>query len=506
MALVEKTDGIYAVIPKSDLASEPVVSETIFLNFSTVSNILPVVQKLLVSTNASVAGFPAANAIVVQETRPRLNFIKEAISMIDRPRHQVLIEAKFVELNDQAIKDLGINWQVLQGYTIGLRSPFYSMEKTRTDREGYDTVTVDQKNIVDSQGTISSTSQSQSKTKTGTDVDTEGESSSASSSSDFFSSPPDAPQVTDSSSSSSSSQNSSDSSDTSGSDSFSGSSVGSVSVAGRNFDSIDAASGEIEFFPVFETTKTSFDDLENTTVSALGAILSADDFELTLSALKQNSGVEIVSNPKIVVASGEKATIHVGVRSPNYETVNEAGAGNQVIQTRQLSSQLPFIDTGVILDVEPTVNTESNITVKIVPELSRLLTSASAFPGDIPPIQTRRIVSQFNLESGRTVAIGGLTQTDDRERVTKVPFLGDIPVIGKYLFRHTHTEKSQDEVIIFVTVAIANPQSLVQSSGIPEDGKLIYRHLARRVEENAKEAEETKAGKKKKPDWISSKR
>ena len=103
------------------------------------------------------------------------------------------------------------------------------------------------------------------------------------------------------------------------------------------------------------------------------------------------------------------------------------------------------------------------------------------------------------------MAIGGLTQTDERERVIKVPFLGDLPLIGKYLFRHTHTEKAQDEVIIFVTVAIADPGNLVQSSGIPEDGKLIYRHLARRVEENARAAEESKSSKKK-PDWMSTKR
>jgi type II secretory pathway component GspD/PulD (secretin) len=507
MALVEKTAGIYAVIPKADLASEPVVSETIFLSFSTVSNILPVVQKLLVSTNASVAGFPAANALVVQETRPRLNFIKEAVAMIDRARHQVLIEAKFVELNDQAIKDLGINWQVLQGYNVGIRSPFYSFEKTKVDREGYTTETTERNNVVDSTGNINANLEGQSSSRSSLDTSAGGASSSSSSSSSFDSTPPDAPSLSESSSSSSSSSASRDSLDQNGSDAFSSSGNSTINVGGRNFTQIDGEEGTIEFFPVWDKTKETFDDVENTAISALGAILNAEDFELTLSALKQNSGVEIVSNPKVIVASGEKAQIHVGIRQPNYETKVEPGAGNQVIQTRQLSSAQPFIETGVIVDVEPTVNTESNITVKIVPELSRLLTSAQTLAGDIPPIQTRRIVSQFNLESGRTVAIGGLTQTEDRERVTKVPFLGDIPIIGKYLFSHTHTEKAQDEVIIFVTVAIANPHSLVQSSGIPEDGKLVYRHLARRVEENAREAEESKSSKKKKkPDWMSSKR
>ncbi len=60
-----------------------------------------------------------------------------------------------------------------------------------------------------------------------------------------------------------------------------------------------------------------------------------------------------------------------------------------------------------------------------------------------------------------------------------MPLLGDIPIIGKYLFRHTHTEKSQDEVIIFVTVALANPEVLSAGAGIPSEGKLIHRHLVR---------------------------
>lgn len=505
MALVEKSEGIFAVIPKGALSSEPVVSETLFLKYNTVSNILPVVTKLLSSTNGSVAGFPAANAIVVQETRPRLNLIKDAVNMIDRPRPQVLIEAKFVELNDQAIKDLGINWQSLQGYTIRMGAPTFEYSKTRTDTEGYDDSTVFRDIVQDASAvgsssqsgkTKSSSSQNQSNASGGTDSST---------SSSFESTPPDAPEITDASGSSSfaSAGSSSDSQNSQASESFSGSAA--TSVSGKNFTEFDAAEGTLTTVPVSDRTKTTIDSLLNETVSAIGAVLSGDEFAVTLSALKQNSGVEIVSNPKIIVSSGEKATIHVGVRQPNYETKSEAGAGNQVTTTRQLSQTLPFVDTGVILDVEPTVNTESNITVKIIPELSRILSSANTQIGDIPPIQTRRIISQFNLESGRTVAIGGLTQTEDRERVTKIPFLGDIPIIGKYLFSHAHTEKAQDEVIIFVTVALANPTTLVQSSGIPEDGKLVYRHLARRVEENARAVEDSKSKKKKKPDWLSTK-
>ena len=143
---------------------------------------------------------------------------------------------------------------------------------------------------------------------------------------------------------------------------------------------------------------------------------------------------------------------------------------------------MPYIKTGVEVDVRPVVNTESNITIRIVPVLSRTLPrGAGQLEGDLPPISKREIHSEFNLEAGRTVAIGGLTTTDDRESVRKIPLLGDIPIIGKYLFSHTHTEKLQDEVIIFVTVGMASPETITVSAGIPTEGKLIHRHLAQQA-------------------------
>ena len=210
--------------------------------------------------------------------------------------------------------------------------------------------------------------------------------------------------------------------------------------------------------------------------------MSASDFQLTLSALKQQSGVSVVSNPRIVVASGETAQIHVGREDPNYVTKEEAGPGNTVTTKRELSADMPFVKTGVEVDVRPVVNTESNITIRISPKLSRILPrGAGQLEGDLPPISKREINSEFNLESGRTVAIGGLTTTDDRENIVKIPILGDIPIIGKYLFSHSHTEKMQDEVIIFVTIGMASPETITVSAGIPSEGKLIHRHLARQA-------------------------
>ena len=83
----------------------------------------------------------------------------------------------------------------------------------------------------------------------------------------------------------------------------------------------------------------------------------------------------------------------------------------------------------------------------------------------------------FALDNGKTVAIGGLTETTDREVTSRVPLLGSIPLIGRYLFSHTHTEKAQEETIIFVTVGLAMPDSILRDTGLPENTQLTRRHI-----------------------------
>lgn len=430
MTLVMKSPGIYSVVSKSEAAAAPVTLETIYLKYTTVSNVLPIVQRMLVSSNSSAAAFSSANAIVVQETSERLADIREMIDRIDRPRPQVFIEAKFVELNDEAIKNLGINWQSLAAYTLSAKDMVWSLSENR-DWVKKRTETWDQFDLRRRGDAINRS------------YDIDGVAQTVMGGPSAFKETP-----------------------------FGGG-VGRTVVD-------DIEQGQDARLKIENTfTKTVAD--------ARAAILNAAEFQLTLSALKQETGVSVVSNPRIIVASGETAKIHVGRKDPNYVTRQEpSSAAGTVITRRELSDNLPFIETGVRVTVQPTVNTESNITLRMVPELSRVL--AATREGDIPPIITRTITTEFNLDSGKTVAIGGLTSTDDRETVNKVPLLGDIPLVGKYLFRHTSTERKQDEVIIFVTVGLAAAEQMYTTIGIPSEGRLIHRHLAREATRIGQEA------------------
>jgi general secretion pathway protein D len=180
------------------------------------------------------------------------------------------------------------------------------------------------------------------------------------------------------------------------------------------------------------------------------------------------------------VANGETANIHIGQNEPNIKgTVTAGQQGQANTTTYALDEAKPYFEFGISLDVTPTINNESNVTVRISPTLSRFVKDKVAPDNNTFPIEaTKTIKTVFSLESGKTAAIGGLTETQDREVESKIPLLGDIPFLGKWLFSHKHTEKVQTETIIFVTVGVAVPAEIGKDQGLPEDADLVRKRLA----------------------------
>ncbi len=452
LSLVEKRQGIFHVVSAADLALEPVKVEIINLNYISATNLVPVVQRMLINSNATVMAMPAANVLVVKETGSQLAEIRRAVEQVDKPREQVYIEAKFVELNDKAIEDLGINWQVLEGYTVtaGQLSRALTVNRRRVNQDAAGNFSIEQNSSLNTSQNTSSRAGNRTFDGLLNDYSINN-------------------NVNNNTGSSSSSRTS-------------GNNVYNTALTGKNFEelTVDPTTGAITLESVIPYDRT---DIRS-------AVLSAEDFALTLSALKQMDGVSVVSNPKLLVSNGEVANIHIGRNEPNVVAVPQGDTGDRFAY--RLDEQTPFIEIGVKLEVQPTVNTEDNITIRIVPELSRLLGEKTVGDANItfPITQIRRIETEFNLQSGKTVAIGGLTETNDEEAVKKVPILGDIPIIGKYLFTHRHTEKEQDEVIIFVSVDMGNPGDLEANEGIPSEGKLIHAHMRAAQVQKAKDAAE----------------
>jgi type II secretory pathway component GspD/PulD (secretin) len=196
-----------------------------------------------------------------------------------------------------------------------------------------------------------------------------------------------------------------------------------------------------------------------------------------LSALEQNKGVNIVSNPKIVVANEELANISIVRKEPNLKQERQQALNDTPDTiTFTLDPDMPFFEYGIKLEVIPSINTSSNITVQINPSLTRKFADKQAGSNTYPIIDEKSIQTIFNLASGQTAAIGGLTEVTESEEERKVPLLGSIPYLGR-LFSWTQTVRGQDETIIFVTVGLANTQQLDVETGMPGDAELARRQV-----------------------------
>jgi type IV pilus assembly protein PilQ len=161
---------------------------------------------------------------------------------------------------------------------------------------------------------------------------------------------------------------------------------------------------------------------------------------LELSALQADGKGKIISNPRVLTADKMEAIIESGTEIP-YQQASSSGATTTAFKKAVLS-----------LKVKPQITPDDNIMMDIKVNKDSAL-PASATTGYMVPIATKQISTQVLVENGGTVVIGGIYQQTLNDAVTKVPLLGDIPVLG-VLFRSKSTKDDKEELLIFVTPRI----------------------------------------------------
>lgn len=166
---------------------------------------------------------------------------------------------------------------------------------------------------------------------------------------------------------------------------------------------------------------------------------------VTLQALINEGKARILSRPSITTMSGKTANILIGGRIPI--PVSD-GNGNVSIDWHEY---------GVKLNIEPVVDSEDKITSKVHAEVSTLDYShgVKIDSFSVPGIATREAESEVNVRSGMTMAIGGLINSEDAKIVSKIPLLGDLPIIGRF-FRHTSNTRDKRELIILITPTLVS--------------------------------------------------
>ena len=220
---------------------------------------------------------------------------------------------------------------------------------------------------------------------------------------------------------------------------------------GGNLNAVAAQSGQVTGTTGVSLTDSNFVTLpasgENgfdpatIAFSLFGA--SANRFlNLELSALEADGKGKVVSSPRVVTSDQQKALIEQGEELP-YQVATSSGA-----------TSLQFRKANLKLEVTPQITPEGNVILDV--DVTKDSVGRSTTAGFA--INTKHVKTQVLVENGGTVVIGGIFEQNDREDVTKVPFLGDIPYLGN-LFKTRTNSNSRTELLIFLTPKVVTEKS-----------------------------------------------
>ncbi len=170
-------------------------------------------------------------------------------------------------------------------------------------------------------------------------------------------------------------------------------------------------------------------------------------FGLNLNLLVQSGKGRVLADPRITTISGRTASIRAG---DNIAILTTTGGGTGTVATTQLQT----FQTGVTLDITPVVNAGNFITVSLHPTVNSL----SGVSNGIPQISTRDTQTTVAMREDETLVIGGLIQDTTTTSTTKIPLLGDLPLIGK-AFRNEAYNRQRNELIITVTPHVVTPEA-----------------------------------------------
>lgn len=172
-------------------------------------------------------------------------------------------------------------------------------------------------------------------------------------------------------------------------------------------------------------------------------------FGAQLHAMVQTNQARVLSEPNLLVNDGEEATILIGGEIPI-----------PVVDDNAVS--IAYKEYGVNLKIEPTIAPDgTKIILAVEPEVSSLdYANGVVISGfTIPGVRTRRAVTRVTIDDGSLLAIGGLIQNDQSTVISKIPLLGDLPILGQF-FRHSNVKNNRSELIILVIPQILGEDGL----------------------------------------------
>ena len=427
---LEPRGDIYFV--SEDLQIEPIFTRTFVLNHASSKELAelfnttlgaagPVDPKTKKPKPGQIAtAFEGANVVVVTASEKVLSDCEQIIRSVDKAIPQIYIEARFIEVSNEAMHKLGMQWNQLEswGATVKNLEGGWSYNNGRVGN--YGTRVASATTSSSSDGTTASSSQNQT--------------------------------------------------------------IEAITPTGVG----NGISGS--------SLNRSAEDMYWRNARGFSGQLSVDDFRLALSAFEQMDDVKVFSNPKIIVSNGKEALVDMTTKFPNVRvqaTRNTSNGSDSLDISTQLEA-IPgedklmfakevFFGWGITLSVKPRISPDGLINVEIVPTISQLDTDVtptgfyqvrggdSSAYSSYPVIQVKRLTTDFTMKDGATAVIGGLSKTTEEDIDSGIPYLRKIPWVGPKLFGWKSRGKVQKEIIVCVTLGMADPADLPADVGLPKN-------------------------------------
>ncbi|MEZ5944276.1 MAG: pilus assembly protein N-terminal domain-containing protein [Planctomycetaceae bacterium] len=188
----------------------------------------------------------------------------------------------------------------------------------------------------------------------------------------------------------------------------------------------------------------------------LTGIFDAGDFSVVIDALASNGSVRVLEDTRLSVLAGHSASFIAGGEFAVPTIVGIGGVGGQ---------QTSFRGFGTSVIVTPTVVDDDLIRMQIVPELSSVNGSNSV--NGIPGTNVRRVQTFVEMREGQTIVLGGLFSRQENAENVRIPFLGEIPIVGQYVFNSKRATEDESELLIIVTPEIVRAMDPDQVPPLP---------------------------------------
>jgi len=202
-------------------------------------------------------------------------------------------------------------------------------------------------------------------------------------------------------------------------------------------------------YPNSATLSTPANMVLNDLKNQSGSTITVSQLTATVDALKTDGNSNVLASPRIRARNNEKAKILIGSRVPVITTAATASGNGGIVS----NTNVQYLDVGLTLDVQPTIYADNEVAIKIALEVSSITNTINIGQTQAYEIGTRNANTLLQLKDGETQILAGLIQDSDTRSASKIPGLGDIPVVGR-LFSDHHTDKEKSEIVLSITPRI----------------------------------------------------